>query len=345
MTVREIAQLTGAELFRGTELDRRVADVAQIDRAGPSDLAFVEHARYAPQLATSRAGACLTTDKLADQAPPHVAVLLSREPYRAFVTVASRLFPSAQRPSSLFEAEGVAKNAVVHPSARLENGVTVDPGAVVGPRAEIGAGTVVAATAVIGPDVRVGRDCAIGAGCVVTHALMGDHVILHPGCKIGQDGYAYMAGVAGHAKIIQIGRVIIQDGVEIGANTTIDRGGIRDTVIGEGTKIDNQVQIGHNVRIGRHCLVVAQVGISGSSTVGDYVVLAGQVGVKDHVTIGDGAMVAAKSAVYVSIPAGERWGGYPAMPVDAWKRSMMQWRRLSRSSPRTAQTVNAKEDE
>ena len=180
----------------------------------------------------------------------------------------------------------------MHPSARLENGVTVEPGAVIGPRAEIGGGTVIGANAVIGAEVRIGRDCSIGAGAVITNALIGDRVIIHPGCKIGQDGFGFVMGGNGHLKIPQIGRVIIQDDVEIGAGTTIDRGAIRDTVIGEGTKIDNLVQVGHNVSIGRHCIMVAQVGISGSSTLEDFVVLGARVGVNNNVTIGEGAQIA-----------------------------------------------------
>ena len=175
----------------------------------------------------------------------------------------------------MFGAVGVAPGAIVHPTARLEENVTVDPTALVGPSAEIGAGTVICASAVIGPSVRIGRDCAIGAGVTVQHALVGNRVILHAGARIGQDGFGFAMGPGGHLKVPQIGRVIIQDDVEIGANTTIDRGHNRDTVVGEGTKIDNLVMIGHNVVIGRHCIIVGQVGISGSTTLQDYVVAGG----------------------------------------------------------------------
>ena len=164
-----------------------------------------------------------------------------------------------------------APGAVVHPTAEIEDGVTVDPGAVIGPRAAIGAGTVIGANAVIGPDVQIGRDCSVGAGASIVHALIGDNVILHAGCRIGQDGFRYHPSPKGHVKVPQLGRVIIQDDVEIGANTAIDRGGSGDTVIGEGTKIDNLVQIGHNCMIGRHCIIVRECGLSGSVTLGDYV--------------------------------------------------------------------------
>ena len=228
-------------------------------------------------------------------------MLRVRDPYRAFVAVAAALFPGSLRPSSLFESDGIAPGAFIHPSARLESGVIIDPNVVIGPRAEIGSGTLIAAGAVIGPDVRIGRDCRIGASATVIHALIGDRVILHPGCRIGQDGFGYLPG-AKHQKVPQLRRVIIQDDVEIGANTTIDRGGLRDTVIGEGTKIDNLVQIGHNVSIGRHCFLVSHVGISGSVTMGDYVVLGGKVGVADHAEIGEGAEIAAASNVMGQCP-------------------------------------------
>ena len=326
LTVREIAALTGAKPRPGDDLDRRITGIAAIDQAAPNDLAFLDKARYAPQLSSSAAGACLTTERYAGRAPAHVSVLCVGEPYRAFVEVARALFPDALRPSSLFEAQGVSVGAFVHSSARTENGVTVDPGAAIGPRAEIGMGTVINAGAAIGPDVRIGRHCSIGANASITNSLIGDRVVIHPGCAIGQDGFGYVMGASGHRKVLQIGRVIIQDDVEIGAGTTIDRGANRDTVIGEGTKIDNLVQIGHNVRIGRHCIIVSQCGISGSVIIEDRVILAGQVGLADNVTIGEGAIVGARSGVMSDVPAGEKWFGYPAMRGREFLRSMMTLR-------------------
>jgi UDP-3-O-[3-hydroxymyristoyl] glucosamine N-acyltransferase len=328
LTVREIAALTGAEPQPGADLDRRITGVAALDRAAPHDLAFLDKPKYAAQLSASGAGVCLTTKRHARGAPAHISVLCVAEPYRAFVEVTRTLFPEAIRPSALFETSGVATGTFVHPSARLESGVTIDPGVVIGPRAEIGTGTVINAGAVIGPKVRIGRDCAIGANASITNSLIGDRVVVHPGCSIGQDGFGYVMGAAGHRKVLQVGRVILQDDVEIGAGTTIDRGANRDTVIGEGTKIDNLVQIGHNVSIGRHCIIVSQCGISGSVVIEDHVILAGQVGLPDNVTIGEGAIVGAQSGVMSDIPAGERWLGYPAMRGREFLRNMMalrQW--------------------
>jgi UDP-3-O-[3-hydroxymyristoyl] glucosamine N-acyltransferase len=329
LSLREIATLVGGEPRAGADLDRRICAIAPLDRAGPGDLAFLDSPKYVQQAAMTVAGACLTTQRFNDALPAQVSVITVREPYRAFVEVARTLFPDALRPSSLFEA-GVASSANVHPLARLENGVTVDPAAVIGPGAEVGSGTVIGAGAVIGAHVRIGRDCAIGARASIMHALIGDRVIIHAGARIGQDGFGYLPGPRGHGKVPQVARVIIQDTVEIGANTTIDRGFIRDTVIGEGTKIDNLVQIAHNCEIGRHCVTAAVTGISGSVTIGDHVMMGGRVGIADNVTIGSGAMLAAGSAVLGNVPANTKWGGYPAIPAREWLKGVAVLRRLAR---------------
>jgi UDP-3-O-[3-hydroxymyristoyl] glucosamine N-acyltransferase len=332
LTVGEIATLTGAEPAPGARLDHRITSVASLDLAGPHDVTFFDSLKFSDDLSATGAGVCLMDTRYLDRAPHGLSVLKAAKPYQAFVEVARKLFPASLRPSSLFSASGIANGANVHELARLEQGVSVDPGAVIGPHAEIGSGSLIGANAVIGPGVRVGRDCAIGAGCTITNALIGDRVVIHPGCLIGQDGFGYVGSRAGHKKVPQIGRVIIQDDVEIGAGTTIDRGGIRDTFLGEGTKIDNLVQIGHNASIGRHCIIVSLTGVSGSVTLEDYVVLGGQVGIVDHLTIGEGAQVASQSGIMSNIPAGERWGGYPAQRLKGWMREVAALRKLSRQS-------------
>jgi UDP-3-O-[3-hydroxymyristoyl] glucosamine N-acyltransferase len=329
LTVAEIAAIIGAQPADGVPLDRVISNIAPLDSARPSDLTFFDNPKYVDELAVTRAGACLLAPRFANHAPPWLAVLAIREPYRAFVAIARTLFPDSLRPSLVFATAGIAPGAHVHPSARLESGVSLDPGVVVGPGAEIGSGTVVAAHAVVGPGVRIGRNCSIGAQSSTLHALVGDRVIIHPGCRIGQDGFGYALGRQAHTKVPQIGRVIIQDDVEIGAGSTIDRGANRDTVIGEGTKIDNLVQIGHNVAIGRHCVLVAQVGISGSATLEDFVVLGARVGVNNHVTIGEGAHIAACAIIPHDVPAGARYGGFPAKPVKQWMREVFLLERLA----------------
>ena len=330
LTTGEIAALTRAKLRDGDPADRHIRNIAPLDTAAACDLTFLDNSKYLGELAGTRAGACLISPRFAASAPRGTVVLETAQPYPAFVAVTRKLFGAMLRPSSLFGTTGRAASAQVHPTARLEAGVTVDPLAVIGPGAEIGAGTLIGSGAVIGPDVCIGRDCAVGANATILHALIGDRVIIHPGVCIGQDGFGYLPSPQGHRKIPQTRRAIIQDDVEIGANTTIDRGATRDTVIGEGTKIDNLVQIGHNCSIGRHCLIVSQVGISGSVTVGDFAVLAGQVGVADHMTIGAGAMLGARAGVMSDVPAGARWGGFPAEPALQWKRGVATVRRLAR---------------
>lgn len=338
LTTGEIAALTGAKLRHGDPPDQRIRNIAPLDTAGASDVSFLDNSKYAGELATTRAGACLIAPRFIESAPRNLVVLETPQPYPAFVAVTRKLFGNLLRPASLFGTSGRASSAQIDPTARLEADVIVDPLAVIGPRAEIGSGTLIGPGAVIGSDVRIGRQCAIGAHASIMHALIGDRVIIHPGVRIGQDGFGFLPSRQGHQKIPQTRRVIIQDDVEIGANTTIDRGATRDTVIGEGTKIDNLVQIGHNVSIGRHCLIVSQVGISGSVTVGDYAMLGGQAGVADHIAIGEGAMVGARAGVMTNIPTGGRWAGFPAEPAIEWKRGVATVRRLVRRGRKTEET-------
>jgi UDP-3-O-[3-hydroxymyristoyl] glucosamine N-acyltransferase len=316
----EVASISGGTLPDGVEPARKLDGVAALETAGPADLAYMDNPKYTEALAATKAGLCLVSPRFVDRVPAGTVALVSPAPYHAFAKVMERCFPSALRPESVFASQGVAPGAVVHATAVLEAGVTVDPGAVIGPGAEIGAGTVVASHAVIGPQVRIGRNCSIGAGSTIQASLIGNRVIVHPGARIGQDGFGFAMSPKGHMKVPQIGRVIIQDDVEIGANSTIDRGASRDTVIGEGTKIDNLVQIGHNCVIGRHCVICAQTGLAGSSTLEDFVVLGGQVGLAGHLTIGAGAQIAAQSGVAGDVPRGARYGGYPAQPALGWAR-------------------------
>ncbi|MCC2688564.1 MAG: lpxD, partial [Rhizobiaceae bacterium] len=208
---------------------------------------------------------------------------------------------------------------------------TVEAGAVIGPLAAIGSGTVVAPNAVVGRLCQVGRNCYVGPSASLQHTLMGDRVIVHAGAQIGQDGFGFVAGPRGPERIPQIGRVVIQDDVEIGSNTTIDRGAMTDTIIGEGTKIDNLVQIAHNVSVGRGCLIAGHCGISGSVKIGDQAMLGGGVGIADHVVVGERAQIAAASGVMNDIPSSERWAGAPAVPMRDFFRQVAAVQALAKS--------------
>jgi UDP-3-O-[3-hydroxymyristoyl] glucosamine N-acyltransferase len=323
-SVSRLAEIAGARQAPGSDPGRLIEDVAPLDAAGPEDVSFLDNRRYVPAFTTSRAGACVVLPDLAAKAPAGMALLLAEEPYRAYARIAQAFYP-VKPPEA-----GVTSAAMVDPTARLAGTCRVEPGAVIGARAEIGARTLIGPTATIGPGVVIGEDCVIGAGVTVSHSLIGNRVNVYPGARIGQDGFGFAMGPGGHLKVPQLGRVIVEDDVEIGANTTIDRGAGPDTVIGAGTKIDNLVQIGHNVRLGPGCVIVAQVGISGSTHLGAFVAAGGQAGITGHLRIGAGARIAAQSGVMRDIEAGGTVTGSPAVPAREFWRQCAALSRLAR---------------
>jgi UDP-3-O-[3-hydroxymyristoyl] glucosamine N-acyltransferase len=274
-SLADIVACTGAAVVEGADLSAIVSGVAPLDEAVPGELTFLDSPENAMLLETSRATACFVTPADVPRVPRTTLALVMEEPSRGFALAMRRLFPQAIRPNSLVGAAGINPGAAIHPEARLEQDVIIDPGVVIGPRAEIGSGSIVGANSVIGSDVRIGRDCLIGPQATITHALIGDRVILQPGVRIGQPSVEFgHAGIAlaphGLPWAPGIGRVIIQDGVEIGANSTIDRGAVGDTVIGEETRIGNLVRIAANVTIGRHCVIPAQPDFSSGARRKDF---------------------------------------------------------------------------
>jgi UDP-3-O-[3-hydroxymyristoyl] glucosamine N-acyltransferase len=334
LTLRALADKLGAHLAKGADPDLAIRDVKPLVDAGPGELAFLDNRKYLAQLQETRASACLVAPAFADRVPAHTCALVAEAPYRAFALALQHFYPDALSPKAALATAG---EPAVHPTARLEENVRVEPGAVIGREAQIGRDTVVAAGAVVGYRVAIGRGCYIGAGASVTHALVGDRVILHAGVRIGQDGFGFAMGAKGHLKVPQVGRVIVQDDVEIGANSCVDRGALKDTVIGEGTKIDNLVQVGHNVVIGRHCIIVGQVGISGSTVLGDFVVMGGQSGLVGHIKVGSGAQIAGGSHATHDVPAAARMGGTPAVPLIEFGRQVAALKRLARRGGRSGE--------
>lgn len=296
-----------------------IVDLAGLEGAGRAHLTFFLGGRdMAEAFGRSGAGFCLVPQMdLHHQAPEGMILLPAASVLHAFAAVAAMFYPDAIQQVWVQEEP-------VSPKAKLGRDVVLGPGAVIGPGAEIGDRVRIGANAVIGPGVAIGHGCEIGSNVSISHAYIGDRVTILPGAAIGQPGFGFASSPAGHAKIPQLGRVIIQDSVEIGAATTIDRGALGDTVIGEGAKIDNLVQIGHNVQIGRHVVLVSQTGIAGSSVIADFAVLGGQVGIADHVRIGPGARLAARSAMVSGqkIEGGQDYGGVPAKPVREWLREI-----------------------
>jgi UDP-3-O-[3-hydroxymyristoyl] glucosamine N-acyltransferase len=311
-----VAVTAGAELAAGVNGDQLIDDVRPLAEAGEGHLSFLDNRKYLPHLLLTQAAACLVQPAFAGRVPAGTIAATTKAPYRGFALALQLFYPTALRSRS---SEASSSDPMIHPTARIEDGVRIEPGAIIGREAWIGRDTVIAAGAVIGYRVTIGRGCSIGPGASVIHALIGDRVIIHGGVRIGQDGFGFAMGSGGHIKVPQIGRVIIQDDVEIGANSCVDRGALKDTVIGAGTKIDNLVQIGHNAIIGRHCVIVGQAAIAGSAVLEDFVVLGGQSGVAGHITIGTGAQIAGASHAKDSVPAGARMVGTPALPQsDAW---------------------------
>ena len=319
--LQELAEKCGSEVHAKNCTDNlHIAGAAPIEAAKSGDVTFIDNPKYLKFMETTAASAIFCHEKYLEQLPDTVVALTHPKPYQAYAAALSILYPTAARPQPVTGETGISEQAFVSAEARIEPDVVVEAGAIVGPGAGIGSGSAILAGAVVGKDVQIGRNSTISCNATVVNALIGDGVIVHNGVQIGQDGFGFAMGPGGHKKIPQIGRVILQDNVEIGANSTVDRGANRDTIIGEGTKIDNLVQIGHNVTIGRHCVIVGLAGISGSATLGDYVVVAGQAGIVGHTKIGDGAQVGGGSGVHGDVAPGERVMGYPAIKASKWMR-------------------------
>ncbi|MBN9590158.1 MAG: hypothetical protein BGN85_00765 [Alphaproteobacteria bacterium 64-11] len=322
-TLARICEAAGLGLPGDADGALEIFDLAGLSGADRGHLSFFSGATAQREaFVASHAGVCLVpAGKVGDPRmpapPPGMVVLAVPSVPHAFAAVAGLFYPDISQPAW-------PEVPAVSPDAKLGRAVTLGPGVVIGAGAEIGDGTRLGPHAVIGPGVAIGKGCEIGSHVTITHAYVGDGVTLLPGAHIGQPGFGFASSRAGHVKIPQLGRVIIQDGVEVGSCTTIDRGSLGDTVIGEGTKLDNLIMVGHNVQIGRHCVIAGQCGIAGSCVIEDFVVMGGQVGFGDHTHIGPGARFAARSGTgsAVDLEGGRDYGGAPAKPVREWAREI-----------------------
>lgn len=319
ISLGEVASLTGAQLDAPGLASRLIGKVAVLGRAEADSVTFLTDRRQAGELAAGQAAGCFVTEANRGVVPEGCVALVTASPQAAYAALAARLH----------RLKSIAPGPSVSPGALLEEGVALSPGCVIGDGAQIGRGTRIGPNAVVGAGVTIGRDSVIGANVSLTCCLIGDRVTILAGAVIGEAGFGAAAGPTGLVDMPQLGRVIIQDGCTIGANSCIDRGAYDDTMIGENTKIDNLVQIAHNVRVGRNCVMAAHTGISGSVTIGDGAQFGGRAGIADHIEIGAGARVAAAAGVMHNIPAGETWGGAPAQPIRAWMRETAWLRRQS----------------
>lgn len=326
----EIADCANAQLTEECWRNRMIRGIAPLDQAGPDELSVFCDAHHADSFAATKAGAVVTTPKLAERPHNGAALLVARDPRYVFAVAGLMFYPRC------CGAAGIHPGAQVDPTARVGANCRIDSGAVIGPDVHLGEGCHIGANSVVGQGVEIGAGSAIGSNATISHALIGARVRIGAGTVIGGEGFGVVLGPKGLMCSVQIGRVVIGDDVRIGGNCTIDRGALGDTVIGSGTMIDNLIQIAHNVRIGRNCIFAGQAGVAGSAIIGDNVMVGGAVSISDHVVVGSNARIAGKTGVAQDVAEGAVVGGYPAVPVRQWHRQNLALAALVRKPGTTA---------
>ena len=322
LTLGQISDLTKITLPKSADKNRIFLDISSLDKASKDNICFLDNKNYIDQFKKSKAGACFFKKDFINVAPKNMIYLVSENPYHSFAIVANAFYPIKDM------------TAGVHPKAHVENSVKyndtvqIAPGAVVSSDVVIGSNCLIGANTVILSGVIIGDNTIIGPNCTISYSIIGSNVKIHNGVRIGQDGFGFAQNENINLKMPQLGRVVIKDNVEIGSNCSIDRGTGPDTILGEGTKLDNLVQIGHNAVLGKNCIMVAQSGVSGSTHIGNNVIIGGQVGIGGHLKIGNNVRIAAKSGVMKDIDDGMTVGGVPSMPINDWHRQTIILKKL-----------------
>lgn len=322
-TIQDLAVFCGATLGSDVDVTQVITDVAPLHKAEKGQISCLHNPKYIDHFKKTKATACLVSPEYVKYAPKGIVVLLSPKPYRSYGQVTALFYPHVNK------AGGISPQASIHSTAKIGKNCCIGPFAVIEENVHIGEGCEIGSNSIIEAGVELGKECRISPNVTISHALLGTRVVVKPGARIGQKGFGFHMDEDGHLNIPQLGRVIIGDDVEIGANSTIDRGAEADTIIGCGTRIDNLVQVAHNVQIGENCVMVAQSGVAGSTQLGRFVVVAGQVGITGHLVIGDGVKIAAQSGVMRDIEKGDTVAGTPSVSVRNWHRQTIALKKLA----------------
>ena len=327
-TLKDVNKFLGTELSNNkVSKDFLISDIANLSNAKKGNITFFQDLKYKNDLLITKASVCILKKEHSDYAPKNLYLIYSENPYMDFTKISQKFYPFELLPKS---TSGVNSQHIYDESIKLGKDVIIEKGAVIGKNVTIGDKTTISSNSVIGTGVEIGSDCYIGSNVNITHSIIGNNNIIHQGTSIGQDGFGFSMSQEKHHKIPQVGRVIIENNIEIGSNCCIDRGSLQDTIIKNGTKIDNLVQIAHNCVIGENCIIAGMVGLAGSTTLEDFVVMGAKSGAVGHLTIGKGSQIAAKSGVSKTLPPGKIWAGFPIREVEKWKKEISTLRKASR---------------
>tara|TARA_B100000676_G_C18062319_1_gene838623 strand:- start:256 stop:1281 length:1026 start_codon:yes stop_codon:yes gene_type:complete len=312
--LNHIAQLVDAKIYEKSEPNKVIYDVAPLDKAESNDLSFLDNPKYRSAFKNTKAGACIIHPSQIKHAPKNLSLLITEDPYKSYALAAKAFYPTIRPEPYISQYAHIADNVQIGEGCRIEAGAVINSNVIIGSYCHVESNAVISAA------VSIGDDCVIGANSSLSHCSIGKRVKIYPGARIGQEGFGFAPSITGHTKVPQLGKVVIHNDCEIGANTTIDRGSGPNTIVGQGTWLDNLVQIGHNAKLGRGCIMASQSGLAGSAEIGDFVFIGGQVGISGHIKIGDGVKVAGQSGVIKDIPPGLTYGGTPAVPIKEWHR-------------------------